>query len=428
MLVARDHPAMSVGSLVGLLTALTGLGGDFAALAKHIMSLTRARPSLQRIYRFLDRPEVPAPAPQSVLRTNNHQLRRMVSRTEMLLSRMDADPIVQITNCGFRYGLHLLAGAKRSGLDVDAAEPLQTMRAPMGYFTHYLSFVLIGIVAMTSVAHLYPSELDNGADVQETCSGSQSGGSSSPATELATVNECINRMSATTSATITDWKDSTMNAFTACLQEPPTSSEPSFEGGGVTDDGLTVMYYMVILSYACTILFLSCGFAWFIKVLTGLYPCPCRRKRLGVTNIRAKLAHKDRGSSLDRSDLMAFNGNFRAPSERASTGASYRDDDDGRSRRKQLQQRISAGEGRMSRGMSHRLSLAGSSSGADDEPTIFEGLTLNISRGELIVLCGEAAFGKTTLFRLLTKTNEPESGQVDIRLGAVSTHAIPTTT
>ena len=117
-LLVADDQDMTTGRLLGLLTAMAGLGGDFTSLAKHTMSLIKARPSLQRIYRFLDREPLeegwspalpvqqqqPQPAPHLWKSKRRRRRRRTtVSRAELLLSRMDADPIVRVSNLEFGY-------------------------------------------------------------------------------------------------------------------------------------------------------------------------------------------------------------------------------------------------------------------------------------------------------------------------------------
>ena len=397
------HEDMTVGSLFALLTVLTGLGGDATALARHTMSLTRARPSLQRIYRFLDHAEVNEPAPQSLLGRKSHQPWRERSRTELLLARIDADPVVRISECSFSYGTWLLSkrGAKTFDTETAARDSSQQY-THRGYLRMFYAMVASLVALMTATATLDPVDLENGGEVREACSDESS--------ELfqaltATVGECLHA-TPILAYNFTHWKDREMKDFTGCIRRMPSPEGPSIHD-------LTTIGYLVIATYVCTILLLTCGFAYFVKDLSGLQwyqviHCPCcSRRQEQTTSLRKSLANHDKQIVLDTDfigDLRTSSTNYNRFSSRGSRGSVATH------RIRRLRMSASAASGRQSRQTTR------SSTEVEQEPPILQGLSMSIPRGELVVLCGEAAFGKTTMFRLLTKTNEPETGRIHVHL------------
>ena len=180
------------------------------------------------------------------------------------------------------------------------------------------------------------------------------------------------------------------------------------------------------LVYIFMVLFLLGGFGCYIKTLSQLTwhevaveLCPCHRKRrqIGITSSGLGAAADDdpmgpRGSSGE------FMGDIRTSTCSSDNG----DVLSGRDSAVDTYYRYSRGT-RGTGGFGFgRLSTRSSRYGTQDIslealPPILQGLSFTVARGELVVVCGVAAFGKTTLFRLLTKMAEPESGEVSTHLG-----------
>lgn len=364
LLLVYHENSMTVGSLVGLLAALTSLAGDFTSLAKHTMSLTRARPSLQRIYRFLESTEDEEPSPQSVVRRND-TLQRTRSRTEMLLARMDADPIVLITECSFSYGTWLLAnrGPHTFEIESDGFNAPHTL-ARRGYLHIFLAMAgILIILMMTTVASI---DLDLAADV-----------------------------------------DPCRYASNASSLDGPYTFRPA----APNDDDLAELprilkpENLVIATYAGTVVFLTCGFVYFVKQLSGLGWCQVINwQESESTALRSSLAkHQKMTAEID------FMGDVRQSSHsNQSIGDRFSRRNTRASRRHKR-----ASEIRDSTHQSRRTSFTS----VGEDLAILQDLSMAIHRGELVVLCGEAAFGKTTIFRLLTKMTGPETGRVHIHLG-----------